>query len=130
MTRHINAPYLRSLRRRSAFSQEDVAFLLGAFTGTRVSRHETGACAPPLEVALAYEVIFDVAIAEVYDDERARIAAQIGKRAKTLHESLAHRLHDQLREEKRAAQNQIISRCSSFQHATTTTTTTRHRSHR
>lgn len=129
MTRHINAPYLRALRRRSAFSQEDVAFLLGAFTGTRVSRHETGVCAPPLDVALAYEVIFDVAIAEVYDDERARIAAEIGKRAKKLRESLAHRIHDPLREEKRAALKRIISRCSSLQHATTTTTTTRHRPH-
>ena len=32
MARKLNAPYLRALRRRSAFSQEDVAFLLGAFT--------------------------------------------------------------------------------------------------
>lgn len=129
MTIHLNAPYLRALRRRSAFSQEDVAFLLGAFTGTRVSRHETGACAPPLDVALAYEVIFDVGIAEVYDDERVRIAAEIGKRAKKLRESLAHRVRVPLREEKRAALKRIISRCSSLQHATTTTTTTRHRPH-
>ena len=130
MARHINAPYLRALRRRSAFSQEDVAFLLGAFTGTRVSRHETGACAPPLEVALAYEVIFDVAIADVYEDDRVRIATSIRKRAQTLHESLAHRLHDPLRNEKRTALKRIISRCSPLQHATKTTTTTRHRPHR
>lgn len=130
MARHINAPYLRALRRRFAFSQGDVAFLLGAFTGTRVSRHETGACAPPLEVALAYEVIFDVAIAAVYDDERARIAARISKRAKTLRESLAHRLNDPLRNEKRAALKRIIRRCSSLQHATNSTTTTRNRPHR
>lgn len=130
MAKHINAPYLRALRRRSAFSQEDVAFLLGAFTGTRVSRHETGACVPPLGVALAYEVIFDVAIADVYEDDRARIAILIRKRAQTLHESMAHRLHDPLRSDKRAALKKIISRCSSLQHATKTTTITRHRPHR
>ena len=130
MARHINAPYLRALRRRSAFSQEDVAFLLGAFTGTRVSRHETGACAPPLEVALAYEVIFDVAIAEVFEDDLVRIAARTRKRAHTLHQSLAHRLHDPLRNEKRAALKRIISRCSSIQHATNSITTTRNRPHR
>lgn len=130
MARHINAPYLRALRRRSAFSQEDVAFLLGAFTGTRISRHETGACAPPLEVALAYEVIFDVAIADVFEDDRVRIAGGISKRAYTLHESLEYRVHDPLRNEKRVALKRIISRCSSLQYATETTKNTRNRPHR
>lgn len=130
MTRHIIAPYLKALRRRSAFSQEDVAFLLGAFTGTRVSRHETGACAPPLEVALAYEVIFAVAIAEIYEDDLLRIATAVRKRARALHESLAHRLKDPLREEKRLALQRIIRRCSSNQHEKKITTTTRNRRHR
>ena len=113
MKRRTIAPYLRALRRRSALSQEDVAFLLGAFTGTRVSRHETGASAPPLEVALAYEVIFGAGIAEIYEDELLRIAEHVRKRARTLHESLAHRLKDPRRKEKRAALEQIIRRCSS-----------------
>lgn len=130
MTRHIIAPYLKALRRRSAFSQEDVAFLLGAFTGTRVSRHETGACAPPLEVALAYEVIFEVAIADIYEEDLLRIAGSIRKRARTLHESLAHRLKDPLRQEKRAALERIIKRCLSNQYEKETTTTTRNRPHR
>lgn len=130
MTRHIIAPYLKALRRRSAFSQEDVAFLLGAFTGARVSRHETGACAPPLEVALAYEVIFEVAIADIYEDDVLRIVAQIHKQARTLHESLAFRLKDPLRQEKRAALERIIKRCSSNQYEKETTTTTRNRPHR
>ena len=116
MAKHINiAPYLRALRRRSGFSQEDVAFLLGAFTGTRVSRHETGACTPPLEAALAYEVIFEVAIADIYEDEVLRTMAKVRKRARTLHESLGHRLNDPLREEKRAALARIIKRCSPHQ---------------
>lgn len=112
MKRRIIAPYLRALRRRSALSQEDVAFLLGAFTGTRISRHETGACMPPLEVAIAYEVIFGAAIVEIYDDERVRITGLVRKRAKTLHESLAHRLKDRHRKEKRAGLEEIIRRCS------------------
>lgn len=113
MKRKTIPPYLRALRRRSALSQEDVAFLLGAFTGTRVSRHETGVCAPPLEVALAYEVIFGAGIAEIYEDELLRIAEHVRKRARTLNESLAHRLSDPRREEKRAVLEQIIRRCSS-----------------
>lgn len=112
MKRKPIAPYLRTLRRRSALSQEDIAFLLGAFTGTRVSRHETGACTPPLEVALAYEVIFGTNIAEIYEDEQVQIAERVRKRARTLYESLAHRLKDPRRREKRTALEKIIRRCT------------------
>lgn len=129
MARHITVPYLRALRRRSAFSQEDVAFLLGAFTGTRVSRHETGACAPPLDVALAYEIIFEVAIADIYEDDLRRVSAEIRKQARMLHESLAHRVRDPLRHEKRTALKRIIKRCSQNQYEKEIITTTRHRPH-
>lgn len=112
MKRRIITPYLRALRRRSALSQDDVAFLLGAFTGSRVSRHETGACGPPIEIALAYEIIFGAGMAEIYEDELLEIAKHIRKRARALHESLAHRLRDPLRTEKRAALDQIIRRCT------------------
>ena len=112
MKRRTIAPYLRALRRKSALSQEDVAFLLGTYTGTRVSRHETGACAPPLEIALAYEVIFGAGTADIYEDLQLRIAQDVRKRAHTLHESLAHRQSDRLRNEKRAALTEIIRRCS------------------
>jgi DNA-binding XRE family transcriptional regulator len=113
MKRRTITPYLRALRRRSALSQEDVAFLLGAFTGSRVSRHETGACGPPIEVALAYEVIFGAGMAEIYEHELLEIAKHVRQRARTLHESMAHRLNDPRRKEKRAALEQIIRRCSS-----------------
>jgi DNA-binding XRE family transcriptional regulator len=115
MKRRTTAPYLRALRRKSALSQEDVAFLLGTFTGTRVSRHETGACVPPLEVVLAYAIIFDATVDEIYDDDLARIVANLHRRARKLHESLAHRLKDRLREEKRATLKRIIGRCASEQ---------------
>jgi DNA-binding XRE family transcriptional regulator len=112
MKRRTITPYLRALRKRSALSQDDIAFLLGTFTGSRVSRHETGACAPPIEVALAYEVIFGAGIAEIYEDEVLEIAMHIAKRARTLHESLGHRLNDPLRTEKRSALDHIIRRCN------------------
>lgn len=130
MARHITAPYLRALRRRSAFSQDDVAFLLGAFTGTRVSRHETGACAPPLDIALAYEVIFEVAIADIYEDDLLRISEAIRKRAQKLHDSLAYRVRDRRRVEKRATLKRIIKRCLSNHHEKEITSTTRNRPHR
>lgn len=112
MKRRTITPYLRALRRRSSLSQEDVAFLLGTYTGTRVSRHETGVCVPPLEVALAYEIIFGTGTADIYEDLRLQVTNDVLKRAHTLHESLAHRLHDRLRNEKRAALALIIKRCT------------------
>lgn len=112
MKRRSPVPYLRALRRRSTLSQEDVAFLLGALSGTRVSRHETGACVPPLAVALAYAVIFDVGVEEIHEDERLRIAERVMARALTLSESMAHRVKDPLRQEKCVALERIIRRCA------------------
>lgn len=112
MKRRTNASYLRSLRRKSTLSQEDVAFLLGTFAGTRVTRHETGECIPPLKIALAYEVIFGAGIADIYEGDVPAIAKGICKRAQKLHESLAHRLTDPLRAEKRAFLERLIRRCS------------------
>lgn len=112
MKRRTPVPYLRALRRRSALSQDDVAFLLGALSGTRVSRHETGACVPPLAVALAYAVIFDVGVEEMHEDERRQISERVLSRALVLCESMAHRVHDPLRNEKCVALERIIRRCA------------------
>jgi DNA-binding XRE family transcriptional regulator len=106
------APYLRALRRKSMLSQADVAFLLGTSTGTRVSRHETGQCIPPLEVVLAYAVIFDAAIDDIYHEEAARIIKRICTRARTLHEGLADSASTPLSKERRVALAEIIRRCS------------------
>ena len=106
------APYLRALRRRSALSQLDVAFLLGSFTAARVSRHETGLYTPPLDIVLAYEVIYGVTIAAIYEDDSIRITKDIRRRAQLLYDSLAHRKRDPFRKEKRAVLKKIIERCS------------------
>jgi hypothetical protein len=112
MKRRTNASYLRSLRRKSTLSQEDVAFLLGTFAGTRVTRHETGECIPPLKIGLAYEVIFGAGIADLYEDDVLAIAKDICTRARKLHDSLRYRRTDPLRAEKRAYLKRIIRRCS------------------
>jgi DNA-binding XRE family transcriptional regulator len=106
------APYLRALRRRSSLSQENVAFLLGAFGATRVSRHETGECVPPLAVVLAYEIIFAVAVGEIYEHDFTEIRAVLGERAKELHDSLLDRKTDMRRHEKRRTLQSIINRCA------------------
>jgi transcriptional regulator with XRE-family HTH domain len=113
MKRKIIAPYLRTLRKKSSLSQDDVAMLLGIFERTHVSRHEIGQCRPAMADYIAYEFIFGVGIGAAYENERAKIAKRVGARARSLHESLGHRVTDRLRSKKRQSLEQIIKRCSS-----------------
>src|SRR5437879_2490611 len=50
--------YLLTHRKRSGLSQDEVAFLLGRRSGTKVSRHESFARMPGPRTLLAYEAIF------------------------------------------------------------------------
>ncbi len=58
--------YIRTHRKRAGLTQGEVAFLLGARTGSRVSRHERYERRPALETALAYEAIFETPVAELF----------------------------------------------------------------
>jgi transcriptional regulator with XRE-family HTH domain len=72
--------YLRAHRKRSGLSQDDVAFLLGTRSGTRVSRYESFARTPALRTALGLAALYRTAAAELfaglYEKERHRAAAQ------------------------------------------------------
>lgn len=75
--------YLRAERRRAALTQTDVAQLLGAASKGRVSRYERGKI-PPITSALAYQAIFDVAVADLLNATYADIASRIRGRARGL----------------------------------------------
>jgi len=49
--------YLRTFRKRSYLSQDEVAFLLGCTNGSKVSRYENFARTPTLETACRYAVL-------------------------------------------------------------------------
>lgn len=76
--------YLLSNRKRLALSQVDVAYLLGAKTGGRISRHERFQREPTLQTALAYEVIYKRAASELFSGLYRRIEQEIEARAKKL----------------------------------------------
>ena len=58
--------YLRTYRKRSGLSQDEVAFLLGCQNGTKVSRYERFARKPSLETLFAYEVVFGASARELF----------------------------------------------------------------
>jgi DNA-binding XRE family transcriptional regulator len=72
--------YLRTYRRRSFLSQDEVAFLLGVVTGTRVTRYEGAQRTPKMETALGYEVLFDVPVRELFARETQKVETIIRQR--------------------------------------------------
>ena len=76
--------YLLTYRKRSALSQGEVAYLLGAQNAANVCRHERFFRAPDLQAALAYEVIFGRSISELFPGLFEQAQREVKARAKQL----------------------------------------------
>jgi transcriptional regulator with XRE-family HTH domain len=72
---------LRPHRKRSSFTQADIAFLLGLKLPSAVSRYESGGRLPDLRTALAYEIIFEAASRDLFHLVYAEVARQVAERA-------------------------------------------------
>lgn len=81
--------YLRTYRRRAGLSQDDLAYLLGSESGTKVSRYERSARKPTLETALAYEAVFGVPVRQLLAGLYERIERRTRRRAGRLAGRLA-----------------------------------------
>ena len=66
MTSDQIANYLQILRRKSGFSQSELALVLGILSESQLSRHERSACVPGLLAALGYEALFHKSISEIF----------------------------------------------------------------
>ena len=78
------ANYLLTYRKHAGLSQDEVAFLLGGRSGTKVSRYEQAARLPTLETALAYEAILGVPARELFTGTFAKVEKATKERAETL----------------------------------------------
>ena len=76
--------YLKANRRRIALSQDEVAFLLGAQSGTKVCRYERFVHEPSLETALAYEAIFKTSVSELFGGLYQKVEREVAERAEIL----------------------------------------------
>jgi len=101
--------YLLSNRKRVAFSQEDVAFLLGTRGGAQISRHERFARTPSLETALAYEAILQTPAKELFGGVYQKIQKEVAARAKTLTYRLERQQSARKRRRRREALASIIN---------------------
>ncbi len=76
--------YLRSYRRHAHLTQARLAYLLGASTGVKVSRYESGNRTPSLETGLAYEAALGVPVCQLFRGRYEEIAEQVAKRRRKL----------------------------------------------
>lgn len=58
--------YLRTYRKRSGLTQNEVGYLLGCVNGSQVSRYEHHRRIPNLETALTYEAIFRAPVRDLF----------------------------------------------------------------
>lgn len=58
--------YLRTYRKRTGFTQDEIAFLLGCHSGAKISRYEHFTRLPNLKTIFAYEVIFRISARELF----------------------------------------------------------------
>ena len=73
--------YLRTFRKRAYLTQDEMAFLLGTASGTRVSRYEQFRREPGLDTALAYGIIFAASNEELFAGLYERIEEGVLERA-------------------------------------------------
>ena len=78
--------YLRSYRRHAHLTQAKLAYLLGASTGVKVSRYESGNRIPSLETGLAYEAALGVPVCQLFRGRCVDIAEQVATRRRKLEE--------------------------------------------
>jgi hypothetical protein len=76
--------HLLSHRKRSAFSQDEVAFLLGMESGAKICAHERFTVEPGLHTALAYEVIYNKPVSQLFPGLVEQIQSEISGRATQL----------------------------------------------
>ena len=81
--------YLRTYRKRSGLSQDEVAFLLGCQSGTKVSRYEHSQRKPTLETLFAYEMVFGVPARELFAGVYQKVEKRILNRTHLLTRKLS-----------------------------------------
>ena len=86
--------YLRTYRKRNGFTQDEMAFLLGGQSGSKVSRFERLARKPNLETALAFQAIFGVQAEDIFSGTHAAVEKVVTERARLL----SRRLQEDRRE--------------------------------
>ena len=84
MAHHRLQNYLRTHRRRHGLSQAEVAILLGAVSGTKVSRYENFARMPGALTVFAFEIVFNQPASELFAGSYQAVRLAVQGRARRM----------------------------------------------
>ena len=76
--------YLRTYRKRSYLSQDEVAYLLGCKNGSKISRYEHFTRKPTLETVFRYAVLFGVPGRDLFAGIFEKAEKDVSRRAQFL----------------------------------------------
>ena len=80
--------HLRAHRRRCGLSQRDLAELVGYLREWQIWRHERAEALPPLHIALAYEVIFEIPVSKLFRGLNAKVTEEVRRKISVMREEL------------------------------------------
>jgi hypothetical protein len=84
MTKNVAGNYIRAHRRRYGLTQRELGILVGYEDGFAVGRHERSSAAPPLIVALAYEIVFEIPPAKLFAGFHSAVAQSVARNKQEL----------------------------------------------
>jgi len=87
MSKDVPGNYIRTHRRKCGLSQRELGILVGYGPGDRgsaVGSHERSNTAPPLLIALAYEIIFQIPVAQLFPGFHAVVAESVARNLEEL----------------------------------------------
>jgi DNA-binding XRE family transcriptional regulator len=79
---------LRSFRRKHKLSQRELGVLIGYPCSDSVGRHERSEVAPPLLIALAYEIVFGVPVGQLFTGFHGVVAQAVARNAEDLRRAM------------------------------------------
>jgi len=84
MSSHKLQNYLRTFRKRSYLSQDEVAYLLGCKNGSKISRYERFSREPNFRTAMAYAALFNRPLSELFAGSFQKVQQEVSRRARLL----------------------------------------------
>ena len=91
VTNHNPGNYLRTHRKRSGLSQQELAAILGCEDGGAISRYEWSRSLPPLPLALALEVVYMVPVSQLFSGLHEAVTQGVEQRLASLEAALGSR---------------------------------------
>ena len=101
--------YLRAKRKRTGFTQQELAFLLGSRSGAKVSRLEHKIRTPDLKTAIACLIVFGTPLEDLFPGICGSVKEDVIERARLLSRKLGKKGPTPSREQKLTVLLSIVS---------------------